>query len=528
MTLLTVVLLAAAAAGAPAMTKTTKRSGAKDQCRRPSEKKTFCAGKDDGQGFLEGGPYEDLSFNHFPYLATGSLRSELALFEYPNGDVYVGPTDSKGRQHGFGKYNFSDGRWYVGTFEKGIMHGRGKYKTTKTTTWEGEMRGAQPEGSGKWFFSNGGVSVVTSVNGQAHGRGTYTGSNGDVHEVHWNRGKMKFSSWQKAPDAKPPTTTHITPLPTPSPPPWGSSTRGAEKITTPNGSKVFNTGDKTHPFFSLLRREAPLLVLILVVVAVIMQVYQHLEGLSWRGLLKAVLHRQSSGALPIDASLNLRHRVVDKRRRRARTDSAAVPIEGSAAAEDIDAPGRPPLPTSKKVPSGLECANCMAVEGAWQLDGTGFKCKVALGACSCHRVYYCSTSCREQHWLEGHGAGHPPEDTPVGPPNMDDESIPPPQLCCPITSECFDDPAIAADGETYERGAIAKWINEKKSEHKEALVALASNKHDRRAAAIVKRGLVSPMGHGKLAHSKLTPNRVVKRLAGEWRDQQQEKWRLLH
>jgi len=35
-------------------------------------------------------------------------------------------------------------------------------------------------------------------------------------------------------------------------------------------------------------------------------------------------------------------------------------------------------------------------------------------------------------------------------------------LVCPITQQIIEDPAIAADGHTYERKAIEQWLKENK------------------------------------------------------------------
>ncbi|CAE8617791.1 unnamed protein product, partial [Polarella glacialis] len=82
--------------------------------------------------------------------------------------------------------------------------------------------------------------------------------------------------------------------------------------------------------------------------------------------------------------------------------------------------------------------------------------------------------------------------------------VPPPDLCCPISSEIFTDPVLAADGETYERWYIESWIREKQN---------ASSRARRR------HGILSPMGHGRLSHTNLVVNQTVRRLANQWREE---------
>jgi len=83
-----------------------------------------------------------------------------------------------------------------------------------------------------------------------------------------------------------------------------------------------------------------------------------------------------------------------------------------------------------------------------------------------------------------------------------DEDGPPRDLCCPMSLELFTDPVVAADGETYERWWIEKWIHKKSPE--------TQPQQD--------SGVLSPMGHGILSHTRLVSNQTVRRLANQWRD----------
>jgi hypothetical protein len=89
-------------------------------------------------------------------------------------------------------------------------------------------------------------------------------------------------------------------------------------------------------------------------------------------------------------------------------------------------------------------------------------------------------------------------------------------MCCPIGLDIFSDPVVAADGETYERAAIERWIADKKQAIKEAHSTLSGNRSNKAAKSIIEAGIRSPMGFGELAHFKLTPNRAMERLAREW------------
>lgn len=71
------------------------------------------------------------------------------------------------------------------------------------------------------------------------------------------------------------------------------------------------------------------------------------------------------------------------------------------------------------------------------------------------------------------------------------EGVPvPPHLTCPITTELFYDPVLATDGHTYERVALERWLR-------------AHN--------------TSPTTREPISTDQLTPNRVVKKMADDFR-----------
>ena len=114
----------------------------------------------------------------------------------------------------------------------------------------------------------------------------------------------------------------------------------------------------------------------------------------------------------------------------------------------------------------------------------------------------CSRRHQAQHRNDGHKDNCIPKIQPENVMNLASlttlaglEDNPPFHLRCPITSDLFEDPVVAVDGETYERNAIEKWINEKKRN---------------------RTGVLSPMGFGRLSTFQLFPNRALYRLAMEW------------
>lgn len=68
---------------------------------------------------------------------------------------------------------------------------------------------------------------------------------------------------------------------------------------------------------------------------------------------------------------------------------------------------------------------------------------------------------------------------------------PPKDLICPISRDLFKDPVLAADGHSYERKDIKKWLEQ-------------NNR--------------SPMTNDELAHDHLTPNHRLRSRCTEWRE----------
>ena len=66
----------------------------------------------------------------------------------------------------------------------------------------------------------------------------------------------------------------------------------------------------------------------------------------------------------------------------------------------------------------------------------------------------------------------------------------PPEFMCPITQELMTDPVTTADGQSYERAAIEKWLKRKKT---------------------------SPLTGLVLGSTTLTPNIALRSMIGSWR-----------
>mmetsp|Transcript_32808 Transcript_32808/g.67028 ORF Transcript_32808/g.67028 Transcript_32808/m.67028 type:complete len:682 (+) Transcript_32808:659-2704(+) len=94
----------------------------------------------------------------------------------------------------------------------------------------------------------------------------------------------------------------------------------------------------------------------------------------------------------------------------------------------------------------------------------------------------------------------------------------PADLCCPITKVLFVDPVVAADGETYERGAIERWIAGKREGVLAAQWELANGSDaEKEAQKVVDAGISSPLGHGRLDGTALYTNRLALSFVEKWR-----------
>ena len=72
-----------------------------------------------------------------------------------------------------------------------------------------------------------------------------------------------------------------------------------------------------------------------------------------------------------------------------------------------------------------------------------------------------------------------------------EEEEPPADFICPITTEIMVEPVVAADGQSYERTAIERWLATKST---------------------------SPLTGGELEHSILIPNHNLRRTIREWQE----------
>ena len=72
-----------------------------------------------------------------------------------NGNVYKGDFNHADEMHGFGKFEFADGRTYEGHYLKGLRDGQGVYKWTDGSIYDGEFKAGKQHGIGYYTATRG-------------------------------------------------------------------------------------------------------------------------------------------------------------------------------------------------------------------------------------------------------------------------------------------------------------------------------------------------------------------------------------
>uniref|UniRef100_A0ACD5YIX1 Uncharacterized protein n=1 Tax=Avena sativa TaxID=4498 RepID=A0ACD5YIX1_AVESA len=105
----------------------------------------------------------------------------------PSGDFFQG--DLRGElPHGQGKFLWTDGSMYEGTWRRGRAAGRGKFSWPSGATYEGDLAGGYMHGQGTYIGEFGDTFAGLWANNLRHGRGTQAYANGDVYDGHWRDG----------------------------------------------------------------------------------------------------------------------------------------------------------------------------------------------------------------------------------------------------------------------------------------------------------------------------------------------------
>ncbi|PRP85687.1 hypothetical protein PROFUN_06521 [Planoprotostelium fungivorum] len=109
---------------------------------------------------------------------------------FKNGDKYTGQFNRSQKQHGQGKYTFTNGDVYEGDFKNGLFHGVGMFKRDNGDCYTGDFKNDLFDGRGVYVYKDGERYEGEYSAGERHGRGKYTYRNGNVFEGEFVNGEM--------------------------------------------------------------------------------------------------------------------------------------------------------------------------------------------------------------------------------------------------------------------------------------------------------------------------------------------------
>ena len=66
---------------------------------------------------------------------------------------YDGDYNDKGQRHGFGRYIYSDGSIYAGSWVDGKKEGRGKLRDAKGNEFMGDFKAGKMHGQGRYVYA---------------------------------------------------------------------------------------------------------------------------------------------------------------------------------------------------------------------------------------------------------------------------------------------------------------------------------------------------------------------------------------
>ena len=170
----------------------------------------------------------------------------------------------------------------------------------------------------------------------------------------------------------------------------------------------------------------------------------------------------------------------------AGADATARTVDGMSALQIAEEQGH------------AECITALLIKEQNAADGhiDGIIVAPLLSVLCTSLAWCCSTSRKRERAdaaaLEGNHTPAEDDTSPsVEPSPISNEEEPPDQFVCPITTEVMTDPVMAADGQSYERSAIERWLTTKQT---------------------------SPLTGGELEHSYLVPNHLLRRHIREWQE----------
>lgn len=145
-----------------------------------------------GMAQFSDGRYYHGSFEH------GVLTGDSVFFSYPNGDVFKGSFENGEKKDGYGKESGinSDGlTWeYEGEYKNGTWHGKGTITWSDGDKYKGDWKNGYRTGNGTYTFKEkqkgyGYKYVGGFLNGEYHGKGTWYYVGGGSEMCTYKNGK---------------------------------------------------------------------------------------------------------------------------------------------------------------------------------------------------------------------------------------------------------------------------------------------------------------------------------------------------
>ena len=116
------------------------------------------------------------NFGNFIYPISNFLN-DIIIY---NKDQYEGEFVND-KYEGKGKYNYEDGKYYIGEWKNGLRNGRGiLYYKNGNILYEGDFVNDKFEGNGKYIWEDGSYYIGLWKNGLCNGKGTEYNKNGEI------------------------------------------------------------------------------------------------------------------------------------------------------------------------------------------------------------------------------------------------------------------------------------------------------------------------------------------------------------
>ena len=115
------------------------------------------------------------------------LRNGKGIIYYPDGKVNFESNYVDDKREGEGKFVLEDGSYYIGNWENGLFNGKGKeYYPNGKLRYEGDYVDGKREGKGKYIWRDGDYYIGEEKNDLRHGKGTqYDSSGAIIHRGKW-------------------------------------------------------------------------------------------------------------------------------------------------------------------------------------------------------------------------------------------------------------------------------------------------------------------------------------------------------